>query len=262
MYVILLNGGEQMNPIELIRENLDNFTKKEKNIAIYILKNPIEAIQYNPEVLSNKAGTSKSAFVRMCQKIGYNGYSEFRFALSNYLVSSKEPSTQTENNSGHSIINTYIDYIKLMEQSFTKQDINNISNLILNSNRIKIFGVNRTGLSAKQLRMRLAKIGQDSEAVDDLALMEDVVNSLNEDDLVIIFSITGDKYSNLVDELNENETKSILITMNPQTSINNKVFLKVVLPLVSRGTPRFLDDQALFFIFIEILLASIAENSS
>lgn len=138
--------------------------------------------------------------------------------------------------------------------------MNNISKLIFDSNRIKIFGMNRTGLSAKQLRMRLSKIGQDSEAVDDIILMEDVVNSLNKDDLVIIFSITGDRYNHLVDELNENETKTILITMNPQTSINNKVLLKVLLPMVSRGTSRFLDDQALFFIFIEILLASLAEK--
>lgn len=246
-----------MNPLDSIKNNLSSFTKKEKQIAEYILKNPIEAIQDNPATFSTKANSSKSAFVRMCKKIGYNGYSEFRFALSNFLISSKEPVANEKSNPVQSITNTYIEFIKLMQQNILPDTIIKISDFIFEAERIKVFGMNRTGLSAQQLRMRLAKLGYDSEAIVDFILMEDVVNSLSNKDLAIIFSITGNRYNHLVDELNENGTEIILITMNADSSLKNKISLEIVLPLISRGTPRFLDDQALFFIFIEIILAAL-----
>lgn len=248
-----------MNPISVIESNLETFTNSEKRIADFILKDPIRIVQYSAEEIAKAAGSSKSAFIRLCQKLGYQGYSEFRFSLSKYLISHRLEDGE-ESSISQSITSAYSDHIKEIAQNLTDKDMLELCQLITSANKIKIFGNNRTGLAAQQLRMRMAKIGMDSEFVNDTMLMHDITSSLANEDLVIIFSIKGmSYYEDVIKQVKTNQTKSILITMTQNSPINKYFDTVVTLPLVSRATSRFLDDQAIFFVFIEILLAELAE---
>ncbi|WP_208559698.1 MurR/RpiR family transcriptional regulator [Marinilactibacillus kalidii] len=248
-----------MNPVDRLEKNMESFTKSEKRIASYIVEDPILVVQLTAEELAKEAGSSKTAFIRLCQKIGYQGYSEFRFSLSKFLVSHK-----TENEEElpiiQSLTSVYSDHIRQIAQTVTEKEHKAFCRLIGESNRIKIFGYNRTGMAAQQLRMRMAKIGYDCEYTTDLLLMKDIVNSLKENDLVIIFTIKGSSYyDDIVKQFKMNQATGVLITMNPSTPLSREVDLTINLPLVSRSTTHFLDDQAVFFVYIEILLAGLAE---
>ncbi|WP_208560309.1 MurR/RpiR family transcriptional regulator [Marinilactibacillus kalidii] len=248
-----------MNPISVIESNLETFTKAEKRIAEFILKDPIRIVQYSADEIAEAASSSKSAFIRLCQKIGYQGYAEFRFSLSKYLIAHKEKADEHQSIS-QSITSAYSESIKQVSQNLTDEDIEQLCQTMFNAEKTKIFGNNRTGLSAQQLRMRMAKIGMDSEYVSDPILMNDIVNSLTEKDLVIVFSIRGmSYYEDIAKQVQQNDTSSILITMTPNSPINKYFDIVITLPLISRATDRFLDDQAIFLVFIEILLAELAE---
>lgn len=248
-----------MDPIAVIKSNLEMFTKSEKRIALFILNDPIRIVQYSAEEIAKAAGSSKSAFIRLCQKVGYRGYSEFRFSLSKHLISHKSKENEEET-IAQSITTAYSENIKQIAQNITDKTIEEICQTIMNSEKIKILGNNRTGLAAHQLRMRMAKIGMDSEFVTDSILMNDIVSSLTKEDLVIVFSIKGmSYYEEVVKQIETNSIKSILITMTPNSPLNKYFDTIITLPLVSRATSRFLDDQAIFFVFIEILLAELAE---
>src|SRR3984893_38078 len=62
----------------------------EQRVAYFILKHPDELIYLTVTELAERTNTSESTVVRLCQKIGYKGYQEFKIVLARDLV---EPAT-------------------------------------------------------------------------------------------------------------------------------------------------------------------------
>lgn len=251
------------SPIELINLNLYNMTKKERAIAEYILEDPHKAIQFSAEMIAEQTHTSKAAFIRFCQKLGFNGYAEFKFALSRSLVA--YVNYVDDNNPIKQITQSYSNFIMQINSMVTQEEVTKISKLILSSRKLKIFGVNRTALSAHQFRMRLGKIGLDAEFCDDTVTMRDIIEYLGPEDLCIIFSIKvmGATYGDIIPELANNGVKTVLLTMTPNNKFANDVTHIVTLPYISKSSSKaFLDDQAIFFVLNEILLNEIAREIS
>jgi DNA-binding MurR/RpiR family transcriptional regulator len=247
------------SPIELINLNLYNMTKKERAIAEYILEDPHKAIQFSAEMIAEQTHTSKAAFIRFCQKLGFNGYAEFKFALSRSLVA--YVNYVDDNNPIKQITQSYSNFIMQINSMVTQEEVTKISKLILSARKLKIFGVNRTALSAHQFRMRLGKIGLDAEFCDDTVTMRDIIEYLGPEDLCIIFSIKvmGATYGDIIPELANNGVKTVLLTMTPNNKFANDVTHMVSLPYISKSSSKaFLDDQAIFFVLNEILLNEIA----
>ncbi|HEY0798300.1 MAG TPA: MurR/RpiR family transcriptional regulator [Candidatus Baltobacteraceae bacterium] len=62
----------------------------EQRVADFILKHPEELIHLTVTELAEKTQTSESTVVRLCQKIGYKGYQEFKIMLARDLVGPTE----------------------------------------------------------------------------------------------------------------------------------------------------------------------------
>src|SRR6202167_2726701 len=58
----------------------------EQRVADFILKHPDELIYLTVTELAERTQTSESTVVRLCQKIGYKGYQEFKIVLARDLV--------------------------------------------------------------------------------------------------------------------------------------------------------------------------------
>lgn len=252
-----------MNPIDKLELSRSSLTKSEAKITNYIINNPMDIIQLPIVDIAHKSGGSKSAIIRLCQKIGYNGFSEFKFDLSRYMISNNQSTNDfEEKDSITAITSSYVDYINKIATTITYKDVQTLVNFMLDSKKIKIFGINRTGLSANQLRYRLSKIAFDSESITDIVLMKDCSDSLNENDLCIIFSIKAHKeyYLDSIKALRENNCKVVLITMTPINPLNSYCDYVITLPYISKLTDvKFLDDQVIFFVFIEIILSELAK---
>lgn len=68
----------------LIEEKLTKqelFTTTEKRIADYIRRNIEAAVYMTIEELAKATYTSHSAIIRLCKKMGFSGFKEFRFEL-------------------------------------------------------------------------------------------------------------------------------------------------------------------------------------
>ncbi|HET9342664.1 MAG TPA: MurR/RpiR family transcriptional regulator [Candidatus Eremiobacteraceae bacterium] len=59
----------------------------EKRVADYIRAHPEELIHFTVTELADATQTSESTVVRLCQKLGYKGYQEFKIMLARDLVS-------------------------------------------------------------------------------------------------------------------------------------------------------------------------------
>ncbi len=252
-----------MNPLDMIQINFQNFTKTEENIAVYILNNPKDFSRSPIESSVQITGTSKPAMIRFAKKIGYNGYNELRYDLSRFLVSASynPEGSNTSESTIHKITQKYCEYIEQLNETLDINKIQELANMILTSRKTKIFAINRTALGAHQLQLRALKIGVDIAAVvTDTVAMYDVSNVLSSEDLCIIFSIkdNGGHYPIHVDSLKSRGCKIALVTMNPQLTFAKKCDIVIPLPPVSRGYGEFIDEQAIYFVFVEILLNELA----
>src|SRR3979409_55380 len=63
----------------------------EQRVADFILAHPDELIYLTVTELAERTNTSESTVVRLCQKIGYKGYQEFKIVLARDLV---DPTTE------------------------------------------------------------------------------------------------------------------------------------------------------------------------
>lgn len=252
-----------MNPLELIQQNYENFTKTEQTIAAYILNNPKDFARSSIEAAVKITNTSKAAMIRFAKKLGYNGYTEFKFDFSRFLISSSFNNPEEivkENEAIQFITRQYCDFINQINDTITTQEIEELSKRMLSSKRVKIFALNRTALSAKQLQLRSYKIGLDFDLISDQIAMIDVAAMLSIDDFCLIFSIkdNGFIYESIVDTLIENGCKVGLVTMNPQIAATKKCTQVITLPQVYKGYAKFIDEQAIYFVFVEILLHELA----
>src|SRR5215472_11895764 len=73
-----------------IRSTYDSLRAAEQRVADFILKNPEELIHLTVTELAERTQTSESTVVRLCQKIEYKGYQEFKIMLARDLVGPTE----------------------------------------------------------------------------------------------------------------------------------------------------------------------------
>ncbi|WP_033163724.1 MurR/RpiR family transcriptional regulator [Sharpea azabuensis] len=250
-----------MNPLERLDFYKESYTHSDNNIYHYIKKHPNSVTVNSIDTLAEQIHTSKAAIIRFSKKIGYSGFSEFKFELSRYIVSGERES-ENDNNLDiiTSITSLYAGFIKQIHDVVSMEDIKTIAQMITDAHRVKIFGQNRTYTSAMQLRHRLAKIGYDAEAVRGTILLSQICDYLTPDDLIIFFTTRAKEklYYDILSNAKKNGIKIIMISCQNTTLLKNSDF-SVVLPSISRMSENsFLDDQALFFVFIEIILAEIA----
>lgn len=251
-----------LNPLDRIQSCYEDMTPTDREIAIYILNNPRDAARTSITYIAQQTNSSKSALVRFANRIGYSGFAEFKFDLSRFLVSQNASShTETEDSDPiKAITETYSRYILQLHDACRSDDLRRIARLIIKARRIKILGYDRTFNSALQLRQRLSKIGIDAEAVHDTAIMGDLTDILGKNDLVILFTISNNgAYTDYVSSFADHGCPVITLTMTPNLAFRRYVKEYVVLPRISRDNNiSFLDDQAIYLIFIELLINATA----
>lgn len=255
-----------MNPIDKIQSHFEDFTQTERDIAAYIINHPQDAARQAITKIAADANTSKSALIRFSQKIGYSGFSEFRFDLSRFLVGSNgQDMTTTEKKTPIvAIADIYSSVIQQLKNVVSQSELQSIAKMITKANRIKITGLDRTYISALQLRLRLAKIGYDAEAVNNTALFSDLPAILNKNDLIIVFTISNNhkNYDEFIAEAHATGIPIICITMTPALKFRKHCDKYIVLPKITASANySFLDNQTIFLVYLEMLLESLAALS-
>ncbi len=250
-----------MNPIQTMKINETNLTKSELKIMDFTL-NHLELMATSPLLTAaDLAGTSKSALLRFTQKIGYKGYSEFRFDLSNYL--SQLNAEQPINLDSLSITTIYASTIKQLDYTLDRNQLDRFGQMIRESNKIKVFGVAETGMSADFFSRRLVANGYDSETITHLDLMSRKAVLSTRQDLHIVFSLSSN--TEVIRELIKLSLKRhipiVLITQNERTDLKSKVDCFLQLPYFdyNRQSHLLLDSQIIIHAFIGIFINSLVE---
>lgn len=246
-----------MNPLDSIRNSYSIFTKTEEKIADFILGNPYEFGRNSIDETVKQVKASKPAMIRFAKKLGYSGYSEFKYDVAKFNISeSYTNKNSAEDNPIKQVTETYSKYINLMNDSIDIDKLNEMVQCIAYARKVKILAVNRTALSARQLQLRALKIGYDIECVEDRAAMNDVINTMDNRDICLIFSIRDNEhtYAPLVENLKTRGVKTAIFTMTPSLPFIKNCNYSIFLPQLNKNNTQFIDEQVLYFVLDEIIL--------
>ena len=183
-----------------LREVKNDLSIKELEVAQYIMTHTQTVKNMSIQTLAKLNYVSTSTILRLCNKLGYSGFSDFKVDL----ISSSPQKFGTDILQDDINLNDTLEDVNRKVQAMEKSSIDethsivnlkaldNAIDLIITSNKIVIFGVGSSGLVGKELEYQLIKIKKDINCHFDAHISRSIVSTLGKNDLIIIISHSGE----------------------------------------------------------------------
>lgn len=237
----------------------NTLTKNELKACELILKDLNKVQMYSLTEMSEQIKITKTTILRFCQKMGYSGYTEFRYDCVKYVnsLSNAERLIEDENEKIINVEKIYMDTIKLLHYTLKDEDFKALATMIQSARKVRCVGEINSEVTCLQLKYALAMYGIDADVLPSKANVKTVDLITNEQDLFIVMSASAN--SEIVKEaysLKENNGCQIaLVTMNPSTPLEVKSDIFLLLPSVAPlKNKSLLDSVPIYSLFVEILL--------
>ncbi len=149
----------------------------EQRVADFILKNAEELIYLTVTELAERTQTSESTVVRLCQKIGYKGYQEFKIVLARDLVEPTEAIyDRIQETDALGAIKTKVFAANAQALQDTLEvlddvDLQRAIDAVASAERVEIYGVGGSGSIAIDAYHKFLKLGIAAIAISDSDLM-------------------------------------------------------------------------------------------
>ncbi len=177
----------------------EDLSMAERAVLDYLIENKAVLKDFYVEKIAEAAYASPASVVRMCKKLGYKGFKDFKidFILSNAKVEIPENKEYNDvilsksTNYGESVIQNNI---RILEETLKIHDpvaLHNAAESIMKARRVFIFGKGSSYLVCKDLEMKLRRINK--LAIAQGESHEQLVDAsfLNQNDVVILISNSG-----------------------------------------------------------------------
>lgn len=156
------------------------------DILIYnfIISNSEKVPHMTIRELAAQLHVSSTTILRFCSKMGYEGYSEFKYKLKEYLKGSRK----IEFTDDYTVIQ---DFFKKVEHSEFHQDIQKAAEIICSKEKIFFVGLGTSGTLGKYGARYLSNLGKNSLYLDDPFYPTD--NGKYDDTAVVALSVSGEQ---------------------------------------------------------------------
>lgn len=193
---------------DLINENYKKLNDMDLYSLKYIMKNSQKIEKMNIEQLAIQCSTSKSSILRLTQKLGFSGYSEFK----NYLKWKNQNPTADYHDLYSELKADFENTCLHLENS---NQLESVVKLIKNSDQVFVYGTGQAqrycAMELQRLFMQVNKYIYYVGASDEFRL---VAKGLEKGSVVIILSLSGDikKIRDVVQIMKLRDIKLISIT--------------------------------------------------
>ncbi len=177
----------------------ENLSMAERAVLDYLIENKAVLKDFYVEKIAQAAYASPASVVRMCKKLGYKGFKDFKidFILSNAKIEIPESKEYNDvilsknSNYGKSVIQNNI---RILEETLKIHDpvaLHKAAESIMKARRVFIFGKGSSFLVCKDLEMKLRRINK--LAIAQGESHEQLVDAsfLNQNDVVVLISNSG-----------------------------------------------------------------------
>ena len=206
-----------------LREARDSLSATERSIADYLLAHPEEAMELSIHEMAERTFSSPSTMIRMCHRIGFDGYKEFRRAVT-YEMAVRKQSEEEErkeiarSDSIEDIIEK-ITYKNIMSLEDTKNlldadTLRQCVDLIRTCRTVLLFGMGASLCAARDAYLKFLRLNKPCIVNDDWHSQFLQARNATKDDLGIVISYSGETVEMVecMKAMRENHTPIIAIT--------------------------------------------------
>ena len=211
-----------------IKESLATLSRKEKQVASYILQYADEIPRMSIEELARACNTSPSSVVRLCKTVGCSGYKELCRMLTadanhdrpvpEYTdvrpgVSLSAIANSVANSNQHAIDST----MRLLDWDSLEKAVD----ALCRCERVDFYGVGTSGLVAQDGFSKFIRIGKQAHACADSHMQILTAATLKKGDVAVIISYSGETRDSLIlaDTASRNGATVISITKYGKNSL-------------------------------------------
>ncbi|WP_307860391.1 MurR/RpiR family transcriptional regulator [Paenibacillus cisolokensis] len=174
-----------------------SLTNSEQRVARTVLDDLEGALFYTITDLAEKANVGETTVIRLCRKLGFKGYQEFKLAVVQNISS---PTKQI-----HDEIQEDDSLIQIAEKlgNINTQTIQNTTALLdeerlqrtidelVNARKIYFFGVGSSGITVESAKYRFMRMGFNVEAATDAHIIAMNAAVAGKGDVVVGISVSG-----------------------------------------------------------------------
>ena len=199
----------------IIASHETELTDMERDIARYFLSSEARQHSLSSSRVTKLLHVSKAALTRFSQKCGFTGYREFVY---HFNEEAKEQQHEEEHDElTLSVLQRYHHVSNVTENFVKDPQLEHVADLIDQADRVYYFGIGSSSLVAREMKVRLMRLGVAGEVVTDQDGFTWTTSILDSSCLVLVFSLSG-KTNAITDSLvkaKENGAKTVLVTANP-----------------------------------------------
>ena len=212
----------------IIDLHFEELTELEQEIARYFLQAETIQDDLSSQQVTQKLHISQAALTRFAKKCGFTGYREFVFQ---YQHQASKPDTHSHKHSPLTkrVLRSYSIMREQTQDLIDEEQLERVAQLIDDAERVYFFGTGSSGLIAREMTLRFMRLGVVCEALTDQDGFAWTTSIMDENCLVLGFSLSGTTQSVLDSLLDAKEmgAKTILFTSAPNK--NSQAYTETVL---------------------------------
>lgn len=189
---------DNRNCLSAIKTEYKNLTAKEKKVADYILKHYDAVVSMPIAELAESAGVVKSLIIRLCQSLGFSGYTQLKLSLSRELARNEKfnysPYINREDDSSAILDKIFSANIKTLHDTaagVNRKVLADVVDLLGRANNIYIYGVGTSSGIVNDFQYRLMQLGYTAFCFTDITNMKVSTLNIKAGDVAIGISNSG-----------------------------------------------------------------------
>ena len=188
------------NVLVTLSDYLPHSSPTERTIIEYILRSPESAVNETIKQLCANTFSSQATVVRLCTKMGFSGYRDFRqtFRSELEIIRRSKVKKVSPITAGDDLeeIASKVNYsnMKALQDTFDLLDteiLDSCIRLMEKANNIGLFGIGAGLVVARDLHMKMLRINRPCFFSDDWHNQRIQAQNLGPDDLAIVISYSG-----------------------------------------------------------------------
>ena len=212
----------------IIDLHFEELTELEQEIARYFLQVDTIMDDLSSQQVTQKLHVSQAALTRFAKKCGFTGYREFVFQ---YQHQANKQDTHSHKHSPLTkrVLRSYSNLREQTQDLIDEAQLERVAQLIEDAERVYFFGTGSSGLIAREMKLRFMRLGVVCEALTDQDGFAWTTSIMDENCLVLGFSLSGTTQSVLDSLLDAMEmgAKTILFTSAPNK--NSQAYTETIL---------------------------------
>ena len=200
----------------IIDLHFEELTELEQEIARYFLQAETIQDDLSSQQVTQKLHISQAALTRFAKKCGFTGYREFVFQYQ-HQASKQDTHSHKHSPLTKRVLRSYSIMREHTQDLIDEAQLERVAQLIDDAERVYFFGTGSSGLIAREMKLRFMRLGVVCEALTDRDGFAWTTSIMDENCLVLGFSLSGTTQSVLDSLLDAKDmgAKTILFTSSP-----------------------------------------------